>query len=90
MQDYPIVKGQIDPIEIENPLEGYKPNECKKLERIVCDYLGAVVGVCVLHTAIVFDRLSTVEDTLEHLREEGRRHKNILDSAPLRSVDEKI
>ena len=27
MQDYLIVKGQIDPIETENPPEGYKPNE---------------------------------------------------------------
>ena len=50
----------------------------------------AFVGVSVLHSAIVFDHLSTMEDTLRHLREEGRRHKNILDSAPLRSVDEKI
>ena len=50
----------------------------------------ALVEVNVLHNAIVFDRLSTMEDTLRHLREEGRRHKNILDSAPLRSVDEKI
>ena len=35
MQDYLIVKGQIDPIETENPLEGYKPNKWKKLDRIV-------------------------------------------------------
>ena len=27
MQDYLIVKGQIDPMETENALEGYKPNE---------------------------------------------------------------
>ena len=36
MQDYVIVKGQIDPIEIENPLEVYKPNEWQNLDRIVC------------------------------------------------------
>ena len=35
MQDYLIVKGQIDPIETENPPEGYKPNEWQKLDRIV-------------------------------------------------------
>ena len=35
MQDYLIVKGQIDPIETENPQEGYKPNEWQKLGRIV-------------------------------------------------------
>ena len=34
MQDYLIVKGQIDPIETENPLEGYKLNEWQKLDRI--------------------------------------------------------
>ena len=36
MQDYLIVKGQIDPIETENPLEGYKPNNRQKLDRIIC------------------------------------------------------
>ena len=35
MQGYLIVKGQIDPIETENPPEGYKPNEWKKLDKIV-------------------------------------------------------
>ena len=35
MQDYLIVKGQIDPIETENPSEGYKPNEWQKVDRIV-------------------------------------------------------
>ena len=27
MQDYLIVKGQIDPVETKNPPKGYKPNE---------------------------------------------------------------
>ena len=35
MQDYLIVKGQIDPIENEAPPEGYKPIEWQKLDRIV-------------------------------------------------------
>ena len=35
MQDYLIVKGQIDLIETENPPEGYIPNEWQKLDRIV-------------------------------------------------------
>ena len=35
MQDYLIVKGQIDPIENENALEAYKANEWLKLDRIV-------------------------------------------------------
>ena len=36
MQDYLIVKGQIDPIENENALEIYKANEWQKLDRIAC------------------------------------------------------
>ena len=90
MQDYLIVKGKIDPIETEIPQEGYKPNECKKLERIVCDYLGAVVGVCVLHSAIVFDRLPTMEVTLRNLWEESRCDKDIFDPVPLQSADKRI
>ena len=35
MQDYLIVKGQIDPIETENPPEAYKLNKWQKLDRIV-------------------------------------------------------
>ena len=35
MQDYLIVKGQIDTIETENPPKAYNPNEWQKLDRIV-------------------------------------------------------
>ena len=35
MQDHLIVKGQIDPIESKNPLEGIKLNEWMKLDRII-------------------------------------------------------
>mgnify|MGYP002776052627 CR=1 FL=1 len=35
MQDYLIVKGQIDSIENENPQEAYKANEWQKLDKIV-------------------------------------------------------
>ena len=50
----------------------------------------ALVGVGVLHSAIVFDRLATMEDTLGHLWEEGRCDKDIFDPAPLQSTDERI
>ena len=36
MQEYLIVKGQIDPIENEVAPEIYKTNEWQKLDRIVC------------------------------------------------------
>ena len=35
MQDYLIVKGQIDPIENENTSEIYKANEWQKVDRIL-------------------------------------------------------
>ena len=56
----------------------------------LCHDSDALVGFSVLHSAIVFDRLSIIEDTLRHLREEGCRHKNIFDSTPLQSADERI
>ena len=35
MQDYLIVKGQINPIETENTPKGYKKNKWTKVDRIV-------------------------------------------------------
>ena len=67
MEAYLIVKGQIDPIETKNPPEGYKPNEWQKLNRIVHATIQIHLSECVLHNAIVFDRLPTMEDTLRHL-----------------------
>ena len=54
--------------------------------------LDALVGLNVLHSAIVFDRLSTMKDTVGHLREEGCSHKDIIfDSVlPLQPSDERI
>ena len=34
MQDYLIVRGQIDPIENENAPEEYKPNDWMKLDQV--------------------------------------------------------
>ena len=68
MQDYLIVKGKIDPIETENPLEGYKLNEWQNLVRIVHATIQMhFVGGSVLHNAIVLDNLRTLEDTVGHL-----------------------
>ena len=55
-----------------------------------CHDSNALVKVSVLHSAIVLDCLPTMEDTLGLLREEGHRHKDILDSAPLQSTDKII
>ena len=35
MHDYMIMKGQIDPIESENPIEEYKTIEWEKVDKIV-------------------------------------------------------
>ena len=48
MQNYLIIKGQIDPIKTEHPPEEYKLNEWQKLDRII----RATIR---MHSAIVFD-----------------------------------
>ena len=40
--------------------------------------LDALVGLSVLHSAIVLDRLSTMKDDLRQFREEGCNHKDIV------------
>ena len=50
----------------------------------------ALVGVSVLHSAIVLDSLRTLEDTVGHLRKEGRHNEDISDPASLQLVDERI
>ena len=47
----------------------------------------ALVGVGVLHSAIMFELL---KDIVGHLYEEGRPDKDISDLAPLQLVDERI
>ena len=50
----------------------------------------ALVPVGVLHNAIMFENLWTMEDIVEHLWKESRRDKDIYDPAPLQLVDERI
>ena len=50
----------------------------------------ALVGVDVLHSAIVSDQLWTMEDIVEHLWKESRRDKDISDLTPLQPVDERF
>ena len=52
MQDYLIVKGQIDPIENENPPEAYKANEWLKLDRIVRAMIQMHLTTCELWKAL--------------------------------------
>ena len=69
MQYYLIVKGQIDLIETENPLEGYKLNEWQKLDRIV----RATIRVHLLESlyftvqscSTAFELWKTLSDTYE-------------------------
>ena len=69
MQDYIIVKGQIDPIETENPLEGYKPNEWTKLGRIVHAriqmHLSESVYFTVQSCSTTFELWKILSDTYE-------------------------
>ena len=69
MQDYLIVKGKIDPIERENTLEGYKPSEWQKLDRIVCAtiqmHLLESVYFTVQSCSTTFKLLKTLSDNYE-------------------------
>ena len=69
MQDYLIVKGQIDPIETENPPEAYKPNEWQKLDRIVRAtiqmHLSESVYFIVQLGSTTFELWKTLSDTYE-------------------------
>ena len=69
MQDYLIFKGQIDPIEIENPPEAYKPNKWQKLDRIVRAtiqmYLSESVYFTVQSCSTYFELWKTLSDTYE-------------------------
>ena len=55
-----------------------------------CHDSDSLVGVGVLHGAIVFDNFRTMEDTLRHLGEEGHCDKDISNLAPLQFADERI
>ena len=69
MQDYLIVKGQIDPIETKNPPEGYKPKEWQKLDRIVPTmiqmHLSQSEYFTVQSCSTVFELWKTLSDTYE-------------------------
>ena len=63
MQDYLMVKGQIDPIETGNPLEGYKPNEWQKLDKIARATILSSFTVQSCFTT--FELWKTLSDTYE-------------------------
>ena len=69
MQDYLIVKGQIDPIENENPPEAYKANEWLKLDRIVHAtikmHLSESVYFRMQSCSTTFELWKTLSDTYE-------------------------
>ena len=69
MQDYLIVKGQIDPIETENALEEFKPNEWMKLDRIVRTtiwmHLSESVYFTVQSCSTTFELWKTLSETYE-------------------------
>ena len=80
MQDHLIVKGQIDPIEKKNALEGYKPNECTELDRIVRTTIWMHLSKFVYYT-----NMTTFElwKTLRTSTRRSSHHQDISDSEPL-------
>ena len=69
MQDYLIVKGQIDPIKTENALEGYKVNEWTKLDQIVCTtiqmHLSESIYYMMQSCTTTFELWKTLSNTYE-------------------------
>ena len=69
MHDYLIVKGQIDPIENEDPLEGHKALEWEKLNRIIRAtiqmHLSESVYFMVQSCSTTFQLWKTLSDTYE-------------------------
>ena len=69
MQDYLIVKGEIDPIETENPPEASEPNEWQKLDRIVRATIRMQLSELVYFTlqscSTTFQLWKTMSDTYE-------------------------
>ena len=69
MQDYLIVKGQIDPIDSENPPKTYKANEWLKPDRIVCAtiwmHLSKSVYFTVQSCSTTFELWKTLSETYE-------------------------
>ena len=69
MQDYLIVKGQIDPIENKNAPETYKANEWQKLDKIVRAtirmHLLELVYFIVQSCSTTFKLWRTLSDTYE-------------------------
>ena len=50
----------------------------------------ALVGVSVLHSAIMLDNLRTLEEAVVKLRKEGRLNEDVSDPTPLQLADERI
>ena len=71
LQDYLIVKGQIDLIETENPQEGYKPKEWQKLDKIVRATIQMHLSESVYFTlqscSTTFELWKTLSDTYEKM-----------------------
>ena len=69
MQDYLIIKGQIDLIKTENPSEGYKPNEWQNLDRIASAtirmHFSESVYFTVQSCSTAFELWKTFSDTYE-------------------------
>ena len=65
MQDYLIVKGQINLIETTNPSEAYKPNKWQKLDRIVRVTIRMHLSESVQSCSTTVELWKTLSDTYE-------------------------
>ena len=86
MQDYLILRGQINPIETQVDLE--------ELDEVwsgsSCNHSDASVQILILYGAIMSNNLWVRENVVKYIREKGGRNKDISYSAPLLPFDESV
>ena len=91
MQDYLIIKGQIDPIENENATEAYKANEWLKLDRIVSGTIRMHFSESLYFTVQTCSKTFELWKTLLKTYEKKVASTKIVsDPAPLQLTDERI
>jgi hypothetical protein len=90
MQDYRIVRGSIDPIEHDPAPATYKPDVWMKLDWVA----RATIQMHLLESVYYMVQSCTTTKELVaavgHIRKEGGRYKDLLNTAPLQLTDERI
>ena len=91
MQEYLIVKGQVDPIENDTMPANYQADNLKKLDRVSPATIWMHLSDLVYYTVqILLHDVQSLVSTIKYIQEEGNRNENLQDAAALQSIDERI